>query len=211
LLRSWIKRSRVVGIAVSLAWLGGCGSFGSQSLSGSDADGPGYPPAVANQYARALGHMDAGDDVRAARELETFGAAHPDYAGPLINLGIIHSRNGRPDAATLAFERATRICSECAAAHNELGIQQRKQGHFDDAEQSYLRAIEADPSYALAYLNLGILHDLYKGRPELALEYYVSYTARETNAKARENVDRWITDLQRRVGKSQGADQMESS
>jgi Tfp pilus assembly protein PilF len=196
---------------MSLAWLGGCGSFGSQSLSGSEADGSGYPPAVENRYARALGYMDAGDDVRAVKELETFGAAYPDYAGPLVNLGIIHRRNGRPDAATLAFERATRLCTGCAVAHNELGIQQRQQGRFDDAEQSYLRAIEADPDYPLAYLNLGVLNDLYKGRPEVALQYYESYAARETDARAREEVDKWIADLKRRVGKTQGADQMESS
>ena len=158
-----------------------------------------FSAQVTNRYARALGYMDAGDDSRAQREFEEFGDAYPDYAGAHVNLGIIHDRNGRPDAAEMAFRRAVTVCTDCASAYNHLGITQRHKGLFDEAEQSYLLAIEADASYALAYYNLGVLYDLYRGRPDLALQYYEAYVERETDTAEIKEVRMWIIDLRRRV------------
>ena len=203
MLPCWI--SRVIGVAtvLSLATLGGCGTFGSKNYSVSGADGKSYPVAATNRYSRALGYMDAGDDVQAVREFESFGTQYPEYSGPLVNLGILYSRNGRPDAAMAALERAIKICRTCAAANNELGILQRQQGRFADAEQSYLRAIEADPGYRLAYFNLGVLHDLYNGRPDLALEFYGRYLEHEQDPESRKLVEMWVADLTRRMGDTQ--------
>ncbi len=183
--------------------LGACGMFGG---GGRPDVGDGeYSSSVTNRYARALGYMDAGDDSRAQREFEAFGEAYPDYAGAHVNLGIIHDRNGRPDAAEAAFRRAVTICAECASAYNHLGITQRHKGLFDDAEQSYLRAIKADPDYALAYYNLGVLYDLYRGRPDLALQYYEAYVERESAATDVKDVRMWIIDLRRRADLPQRA------
>ena len=198
--RSWTKS---VGTALALLALSGCGSLGKISFRGSDAGDVSYPSVATTHYARALGYMDAGDDARAATAFEDLRARYPEYAGPLVNLAIIHGRSGRPDAAMAALERAIRICTRCAAANNELGIQQRRQGRFADAEKSYLRAIEADSGYALAYYNLGVLHDLYNGRPDLALRYYQIYTEHETDPESKALVEKWIADLKRRLGKSQ--------
>lgn len=195
-----VKRASIwlAALAAVVTLTGGCSRFG---FDRSAADGDAYPSAVTNRYARALGYMDAGDDARAQRELERFGETYPDFAGAQVNLGIIHGRNGRPDAAEAAFERAVTVCAQCAPAYNHLGISQRRSGRFDAAEQSYLRALEADPDYALAYLNLGILYDLYLGRPELALRYYEDYVTHESTDADVEEVRRWIIDLQRRVGR----------
>ena len=102
-----------------------------------------------------------------------------------------------------ALERAIKICRTCAAANNELGILQRQQGRFADAEQSYLRAIAADPGYRLAYFNLGVLHDLYNGRPDLALEFYQRYLEHEPDQESRKLVEMWVADLTRRMGNTQ--------
>ena len=169
--------SIVLTVAASL--LGACGMLGGGGQP--EVESAEFPARVTNRYARALGFMDAGDDSRAQREFEEFGDAYPDYAGAHVNLGIIHERNGRPDAAELAFRRAITVCAECAPAYNHLGIVQRHKGLFDEAEQSYLRAIEADADYALAYYNLGVLYDLYRGRPDLALQYYEAYVEREAD------------------------------
>jgi tetratricopeptide (TPR) repeat protein len=205
LLRCWIKYLTGTVVALSLAVLGGCGTLGSKSGTVSDADGQSYPAAATHRYSRALGYMDAGDDVQAVRELESFGSRYPDYSGPLVNLGILHSRNGRPDAAMAALERAISICRECAAANNQLGILQRQQGRFEEAEASYLRAISADPGYRLAYFNLGVLHDLYNGRPDLAIEYYEDYLEHESDPDSRKLVEMWVADLKRRIGETQRA------
>lgn len=186
-----------IAILVVASMLSGCGMLG---IGGQPdvADGD-FSKSVTNRYARALGYMDAGNDSRAQREFEEFGATYPDYAGAHVNLGIIHDRNGRPDAAEAAFRRAVTVCAECASAYNHLGITQRHKGQFDAAEQSYLRAIEADPEYALAYYNLGVLYDLYRGRPDLALQNYEAYVERESEDANVEDVRKWIIDLRRRV------------
>ena len=102
----------------------------------------------------------------------------------------------------LALRRAVELCSGCAAAYNQLGIQQREEGRFAEAEQSYLAAIAANPDYALAYYNLGVLYGLYQGRPDLALQYYEAYKERRRPEAVEQNdvVDKWIIDLRRRVG-----------
>jgi len=191
-------------LAVIASLLGACATPGSSRRSGADAGGD-YPATVKNGYAKALGYMDAGDDVRAQRALEAFGEAYPEYAGAQVNLGIIYDRNGRPDAAEAAFRRAVSVCTECAAAYNHLGIVQRQKGLFDEAEQSYLRAIEANPDYALAYYNLGVLYDLYRGRPDLALQYYEAYVEHAGAGADVKDVNKWIIDLQRRIGQPQRA------
>jgi len=202
LLRSSINTVVLVVIASSL---GACGMFGAGGPSGVGSSE--FSTSVTNRYARALGFMDAGDDARAQRELEAFGEAYPDYAGAHVNLGIIHERNGRPDAATAAFRRAVTVCADCASAYNHLGITQRHNGLFDEAEQSYLRAIKADPDYALAYYNLGVLYDLYRGRPDLALQYYEAYVEREAAGADLKEVRMWIIDLRRRTAEPQRAAQ----
>lgn len=192
---------RILLLASLGAGLGACG--GGTTVSRTDAPEEAvYPAEATSRYARALGFMDAGDDARAVAEFERVIESYPDYAGPHVNLGIIHRRNDRPDAAMLALERAVALCSGCAVAYNQLGIQQREQGRFAEAEQSYLAAIEANPDYALAYFNLGVLYDLYQGRPDLALQYYEAYRQRRRPEAIEQNdvVDKWIIDLRRRVG-----------
>jgi tetratricopeptide (TPR) repeat protein len=192
-------------ICIALA-VSGCGGGARLDRHAADSEAA-YPADATSRYARALGYMDAGDDARAVAEFERIIATYPEYAGPHVNLGIIHERNGRPDAALSALQRAVEICSGCAAAYNQLGILQRRQGRFGEAEQAYLAAIESDPGYALAYFNLGVLYDLYQGRPELALQYYEAYQSRRRPVAEdqRDAVDNWIIDLRRRVGEPQKA------
>jgi len=44
-----------------------------------------------------------------------------------------------------------------AQSHYRLGTIQEKKGHFDQAQASYLKAVELDPGMASAHVNLGIL------------------------------------------------------
>ena len=167
------------------------------------------PGKVLARYAQALDQMEDGDDPAAADLLESLSAEYPSYAGPAVNLGIIHTRNGRDQEATAVLESAIAVCSNCAAAYNQLGISQRRQGHFDAAETAYLQAIDADENYALAYFNLGVLYDLYLRQPQLAVEYYQQYLQFEPDESSHDQVVRWIADLQRRLGVAQRTAQTE--
>ena len=74
----------------------------------------------------------------------------------------------------------------------------RKLGRFKDADDAYQRAVQIDPNYALAYLNLGVLCDLYLQQPQRALEAYERYLALAATPDAK--VNGWVTELKKRLG-----------
>jgi len=178
-------------------WLAGCAAVSGPA--GVDRDTPAYPRDAMRRYERGLGYMQAGADLRATEIFSALTDDYPGYAGPLVNLGIIHRRNGAADEAGTVLAKAVSVCTDCAAAWNELGILQRQTGLFESAEQSYLRAIEADPAYSLAYLNLGVLYELYQRRLPQALEYYEKFIATSGDERRVEEVRKWIADLKRRA------------
>ncbi len=70
-------------------------------------------------------------------------------------------------------------------------IVQRKQGKFGEASDAYTRAVQIDPNYALAWLNLGVLCDLYLQEPQRALEAYERYLA---TASSPRREGQWLGD-----------------
>lgn len=188
-------------IAATLVVLAGCAS-GPASLPDPVAASAvsAYPADASDRYARALGLIDAGEAGKAADMLRVLAADYPDYAGPLINLAMLAADNGNADEAMALLVQALEICENCAPAWNQAGILHREAGRFGAAEDAYLHALAADPDYALAYYNLGVLYDLYYQRPELAVEHYERYVALAADMDSAEKVAKWITDLRLRIG-----------
>jgi len=71
------------------------------------------------------------------------------------NLGEMHRRAGRPDAALAAGLRALAIDASLPQALNNIGILYYERGAFDQAADYYRRATARAPDYAEAYSNLG--------------------------------------------------------
>lgn len=195
-----LQRSIRVTTLLAALLAGGCSLVGNDAApdNAALAAASAPSPAVLAEYLAALAQLQAGDEAAADSALQAFNAAHPELAGPLLNLALLRMRQGDEAAARDYFDKASAVCTNCAPVWNGLGVLHRQQGLFSEAEQAYLKAIELDPGYALAYYNLAILYDLYIQRPELALvnyEQYISLGADDGNAE----VERWIADLRRRV------------
>jgi tetratricopeptide (TPR) repeat protein len=79
----------------------------------------------------------------------------------------------------------------------------RRLGRFKEADTAYQRAVQIDPNYANAYLNLGVLCDLYLQQPQRALEAFERYL--ELNGQADPKVKGWVTELKARLGSSRSA------
>jgi Flp pilus assembly protein TadD len=124
-------------------------------------------------------------------------AREPELSGPWANLGTVYLALDDPPAARVAFQRAVEINPDNCAAYNEMGVMSRQSGDFITAEANYLACVERVPDFREAYLNLGILYELYLGKLPEALAAYRTYQSLLEAPDHR--VDGWVMDLERRL------------
>ena len=167
----------------------------------------GAPGAVASvpvtprgkaDWDRAVGFMRSGNNTEAELEFKQVALQFPQLSAPYVNLGILYRKAGRLEQSEDALKTAVERNDGSAVAWTELGATQRLRGEFPNAAASYEKAIAADPNFAPAYRNLGVVSDLYLGDPERALtafEHYKELTGEE------KPVSGWIAELRARTGK----------
>src|SRR5690606_17746228 len=63
-----------------------------------------------------------------------------------LNLGVAYLRQGRPDLAIENLERALRIDSRLAPAHNALALAHDQLGNADEAEDHHERPLDLEPT-----------------------------------------------------------------
>ncbi len=151
-------------------------------------------------FEQAVAVMASGDYVEAEFRFEEFVLQYPGYPGAHANLAIIHAHNGNDKAAEDSITDALIIDPEHPETLNQLGMLLRRQGKFELAKDAYLKAVTANPDYALAHYNLGVLNELYLQRLEDALQHFERYQALSGEDK---QVEKWIADLKRRLAASQ--------
>lgn len=158
------------------------------------------PAAVVSQYDEALNALQAGETDTAVALLEAFVQSQPGYASAYINLATLYTGQQRDDEAVAMLSRALEIDASNPAALNLLGMIKRRAGDFAGAEKAWLGAIEANPDYAYAWYNLGVLYDLYLQDLQAALEHYQAYQRLSGSDAQDAAVARWIADLESRIG-----------
>lgn len=214
MLMSFTRRCVWLCLAAALA---GCGG-GSALDQPRDATGSAGTPSMNAEAIAALPEMPAPDVKRGnlsafeqavvAMQENRLQAAEillleitsdqPELAGPWINLGQVYVELDQLEEARAAFQQAIRANPRNCTAYNELGVLSRRYGDFAGAEENYRTCIELVPEFKDAYLNLGILYELYLGRLPEALENYRTYQSLLTEPDRR--VQGWVMDLERRLG-----------
>jgi len=149
-------------------------------------------------FERAVGFMRSGNNTEAELEFKQVALQFPQLATPYVNLGILYRKTGRLDQSEDALKTAVERNDGSAVAWTELGATQRLRGEFPNAAASYEKAISADPNFAPAYRNLGVVSDLYLGDPERALTAFERYKELTGEEKP---VSGWIAELRARTGK----------
>lgn len=161
---------------------------------------PPAPEVEANNaqiFTRATELLQAQRLVEAEALLLEVTADQPELAGPWINLAQVYLAQDRAAEAVGALEQAVLANPGNCHARTELGVLLRRRGEFAAAEAHYLACLEYQPDYEAAYLNLGILYDLYLGRLAEALSAYRQYQTLAVEPDRQ--VDVWVVDLQRRL------------
>ncbi len=125
-------------------------------------------------------------------------AVRADYPLAQTNLGLALLQQDAADEAKTHFLIAIDQDKDDFIAYNHLAIIARQAGQFDTALEYYQRALSANPDYANAHLNLGILLDIYLQKLPDALKHYQEY--QRLTGNQREDVGKWIVDIERRIG-----------
>ncbi|MBL7000249.1 MAG: tetratricopeptide repeat protein [Gammaproteobacteria bacterium] len=148
-------------------------------------------------FEQALSDSKAGKIEQAIEQFKILQQRDPTPPKVHTNLGLLYLHEKNLGLATEAFLNAIQQDKNDAIAYNHLAIIQRQQGDFKQALFNYYKAINVDPEYANAHLNLGILLDLYLQELPKALEEYLKYQQLTNNNN--EDVEKWIIDLRRRI------------
>ena len=153
-------------------------------------------PQAQAEYQRAVNAMKSGQINNAFNLFNSISKKYPGFAGPQLNMGLLHLKRNNLDKAEKAFKQAIQINRDSAVGYNLLGVVYRRSGKFIEAKDAYQRAISKNAKYANAHLNLGVLYDLYMNDSKRALHHYEQY--QEFNGSADKKVSNWILDIKRR-------------
>lgn len=156
-----------------------------------------------NQFQGALALKQQGKLSQAKEILVTLAEEHPELSGIWLQLALVSKQQNTDDIEQKREDMLEYLNKAIAAnplnylAQNELALVLRQQGQFQQSLSHYELALKSWPAFAPAYLNRGILYDLYMGKKSLALAEYELYQAL-SNDDSRQ-LKGWIIDLQRQI------------
>ncbi len=228
-IKATVASGRTVWLAVAIATLlSACSSVGFNEGRGAwNAPEHVYQPAwLKRKYVKAVKPMTKGDYEKAAVNLEEFVENYPGYPGAHVNLAISYDKLERPDDAYAQLDVAEELIDNYPPALNQRGAMQRRKGDFTAAEKSWKRAVKEDPAYLNGWYNLGVLYDLYLQDLPQALSSYEEYQRQLVSGGENDSflglgeptainepdpeVQRWIVDLERRIGTTQATQASEA-
>ena len=152
----------------------------------------GVPLAVIEKYKSALSLMESKNWQAANKLFDEVIVEQPQLSGSYVNKAIILQQGDKNSLALIEVEKAIKVNDINPYAHHLKGLLLKTQGQFEQAEQSYTKALEIWPNYAKAQVNMAILLELYRGKLLKAYDYYQSYLAFHPDDT---QVKRWLAAL----------------
>ena len=112
-------------------------------------------PTVIKNIAFIL--MEKGDDEKAVAAMIDARKADPKDINLLLNHANLYLKLDRKDDFKRLMEEAITSEPNNPNLHFNIGVINQEQGNFEEAKVNYNKALELDPKYSDAYLNLGSL------------------------------------------------------
>ncbi|MEI7728373.1 MAG: tetratricopeptide repeat protein [Verrucomicrobiota bacterium] len=114
----------------------------------------------------------------AANEFTTYTLLQPKSTDGWLMLGTAHCRARRGDEAEKAFKQAALLNPKLAAAWNGMGMATMFQRNkVREANNYFTTALQIQPDYRPALLNLAVVQHVYLSNRVAALPYYQRYLA----------------------------------
>lgn len=110
---------------------------------------------VAEWFATAVGHHQAGGWPEAEQYYRQVLTVEPDHVMALTNLGLLLLAIGRRSESRNCLQRAADLEPEIPELHNNLGTVLVEEGRLDDAWAAFERALALRPEYAEAEAGRG--------------------------------------------------------
>lgn len=125
---------------------------------------------VESYFLRGLIYKELGDSGAALNSFKTVTDINPKHYNAFMQQGMLYASKGNPKAEVV-FKQAIEIKPNSTEAHFALARFQQTTGKFEKAEQNYLKTVEIDSMYSIAYLNLGYMYMTNDTAYTKALEY----------------------------------------
>jgi len=113
----------------------------------------------------------------AKSEFAAFTLRRPDDAAGWLKLGTAQLRSREWNAAEKSFGEALRLNARSAEALNGLGLVQMQRNRPREAEKFFNAALQQQPNYPPALLNLAVVSQAQLNNRQLALQKYREYLA----------------------------------
>ncbi len=147
-------------------------------------------PSSAWYHYAALTAALLGDLARAQTILDEAVGAHPHSAVLYNNLAVVRERQNAGEAAAAALDRALSEDPSVPQVHKNLGDVAYRAGRFDEALESYQRAVKAKPDLGDdVYLKLGNIKFRQQQKEEALRLWQRALELDPTNAIVRTNLD----------------------
>jgi len=155
---------------------------------------PPLPPEAIALNDEGIGFLARGDLETADTRFRLALEYNPHFVEALVNLGLVELERGNFTRAKQLLERARRINEHVAQPHHGLGVLAERVGDAAAAAAHYRAALEVDPGFAPARLNLArLLFDsdqLYHAKEEFTKLTQVAPDVAEAHAGLAETLIR---------------------
>ena len=120
--------------------------------------GTGAAQAQANDYAEITQLLKAGKAAEALTKADQRLSATPRDPQLRFLKGVAQADSGRPADAVATFTKLTEDYPELPEPYNNLAVLYAGQGQLEQARGALLQAVRNNPSYPVAYENLGDIY-----------------------------------------------------
>lgn len=176
-----VRFRRFIGPCVSIIlclFLFACGSSPQKSQSTATLDGAVFIDDVNKAlFDQALASLAKNEFKSAEKDLKILLTRRDDIAEVWVNYALSLYHQKKYDELESALKAIQDNKLSTPQSNLLSGIEAVRKGQFQQANTYYSRSVKQDPTYAQAWYNLGLLHDVYLQDVASAIGFYEKYLA----------------------------------